>query len=340
MSVEKIGPQPDGKSKKTQGVEPDSESFKEMMRVGETPETSLEQRKKGKFKGILEEEEELIAPLQKRAPKQSSDIFKKEAKAKIEKDEKEVPISPKVYHELSEKKIDPFSKEKELIVKIDKDMKQLKPSSRERAAQEIKAHLSSKEAEALEKKTMSVKEEEKKEKKKETTKEIEKEKKHREKEHFKKEGTEREKKGPQTLILPQNVENQVALITPKVESFLSHEITPIFEQMVGTIIVLEKKGISQTQIILNNPQFSNSRFYNATITFEKYSTAPNSYNITLATPNQEAYTVFIDSLPNIQMALTKTDLDFEIGRISAEYEVEPPIFKRRPKIQESKKEER
>ena len=132
----------------------------------------------------------------------------------------------------------------------------------------------------------------------------------------------------QTMLLSPPVQAQATEITSKVAQTLHHEVQPLFQHMIGTIINIQHKGISETQIILNNPHFANSRFYNSTIIFEKYATAPDSFNIRL-TGSQEAVTIFNENVEGLYKALTSTDLDFQIGRLSAEYEFYRPLFKRK-----------
>lgn len=112
---------------------------------------------------------------------------------------------------------------------------------------------------------------------------------------------------------------------------LPSELSPIFEHMVGTILTLqrEKKGVFEIKIILNNPKFKYSRFYGTTIILERYSTAPDSFNITLKGPN-EAVAIFQENIEGLYKAFKKADVDFSIGNISAEYEGYRPLFKRKP----------
>jgi hypothetical protein len=112
---------------------------------------------------------------------------------------------------------------------------------------------------------------------------------------------------------------------------LPSELLPVFEHMVGTILTLqkEKKGVFEIQIILNNPKFEHSRFYGARIILERYSTAPDSFNIILKGPN-EAVAIFQENIEGLYKAFKKADVDFSIGNISAEYESYKPLFKRKP----------
>ncbi len=110
--------------------------------------------------------------------------------------------------------------------------------------------------------------------------------------------------------------------------YLSREILPLFFQMVGTISVMSARGISRTEVVLNSPSFSQSKFYGATITIEKYATAPDSLNIRL-TGSNEAVTTFNQNIPNLMASFQNGDFNFRIGRIDVEYSVERPVFRRK-----------
>lgn len=386
MNIERISPVPPdkGKQKTSEKSDPDSESFKEMMKIGKAREVDLDE--KGKRKpGISEEEETEEKP----SATSSADIYYYEQQSKEpspyestdkpaepQMQGKSSPQSPEFYANADKKKID-LDKEKQMGWIVDKELKSIKkekisppPVSKTKKKEEKiippKSELK-KQSSTLyaDKNDRFLKETELSEKAKEiketplySAKQAEDKKKMwapREKKsakihpapETKKEEKPIEKKEPalptkkekhltskeeqiatpyQTLELPPAVQSQAEAITAKIESNLNPEIVPIIEHMIGSIIQFKNKGISETHIILNNPQFVNSRFYNSKITFEKYATAPNSYNITL-TGSQEAVTIFNENIEGLYKKLLTADLDFTIGQLSAEYE--RPLFRRK-----------
>ncbi|KPK33648.1 MAG: hypothetical protein AMS24_00250 [Chlamydiae bacterium SM23_39] len=139
---------------------------------------------------------------------------------------------------------------------------------------------------------------------------------------------------PITFEVPKNIQTTVTDKISKGEpTKLSSEIRPIFEHMVGTILSLKnsKKGVFEVQVILNNKKFENSRFYGSKIIIERYNTAPDSFNIKL-TGSDEAVTIFRENIEGLYKSFEKADLDFQIGRISCEYERAKPLFKRKPSL--------
>jgi hypothetical protein len=117
--------------------------------------------------------------------------------------------------------------------------------------------------------------------------------------------------------------------TIQASPYLSSETIPLFFQMVGTIYVMTAPpGISKTEIVLSSPAFANSKFFGATISIEKYATAPDSLNIRLTGTN-EAVKTFNENLSNLYAAFQNGNFGFRIGRISAEYSIERPVFRRK-----------
>ena len=107
--------------------------------------------------------------------------------------------------------------------------------------------------------------------------------------------------------------------------------------MIGTIIQMQHSGITKTEIILNSSAYANSKFFGAKISFERYSTAPDSYNITLTGPN-EAVSLFNDNMEGLVRSFQRSKLNFRVGKLSAEYSSERPLFKRKPKLSDEKNE--
>lgn len=134
---------------------------------------------------------------------------------------------------------------------------------------------------------------------------------------------------PSLIPLPQSVTPIAQAATEQVVSFLSPQTIPLFFQMVGTIYVMTATpGVSKTEILLNAPSFANSKFFGATISIEKYATAPDSLNIRL-TGSNEAVTSFNQNISNLYAAFQNGNFNFRIGRITAEYSMEKPVFRRK-----------
>jgi len=114
----------------------------------------------------------------------------------------------------------------------------------------------------------------------------------------------------------------------QVKPYLSPEVVPLFHAMVGVVITMSREGISQTQVLLNAPSFSASIFYGSTITIERYSTAPDSFNIRF-TGSTQAVNVFNANIEGLMNAFKRGNFNFRIGRLDASYAPERPLFKRK-----------
>lgn len=135
-----------------------------------------------------------------------------------------------------------------------------------------------------------------------------------------------------TVLQPQNIPAQAVAeataITGSVATSLSHPVQELFKTMVGTIIHMTNNGITVTEITLSSPNFTNSPFFGSKITLTKYSTAPNSFNITLA-GSEKAVDLFSANVEGLMQAFNKKDLGFKIGRLEVEYATERPVFRRK-----------
>lgn len=119
-------------------------------------------------------------------------------------------------------------------------------------------------------------------------------------------------------------------VTQQASTYLSSESAMLFYQMVGTIYMSMPpgSGISQTVIVLNQAAFSNSKFFGATITIEKYATAPDALNIRL-TGSNSAVVAFRDNIPALMNAFQNSKVPFKVNRIDAEFAPERPLFHRK-----------
>ncbi len=134
---------------------------------------------------------------------------------------------------------------------------------------------------------------------------------------------------PATSTIPANIIPIAQAATTQVSSYLSPQTMPLFFQMVGTIYVMSaRSGVSTTDIVLNSPSFATSKFFGATISIEKYATAPDSFNIRI-TGSNEAVKTFNDNLTNLYSAFQNGNFNFRIGRLTAEYTIDRPVFRRK-----------
>lgn len=363
MSIEKISPIGDDKDKKTgKASSPDSEAFREMMKVGKSREVDLDERSKRRLP--RQEEEEIEEPTTSQPTAAEIYYYREQEKNKVPDQlpsshtlvEADSPkVDPKKKAKMIETLENEIKKEKKepakileappIIPKKVKGEKPFTPPPSIKKEKEIlqKPQLKTPSHAAPSEKGEKIKEapllapvpaaktpkEEKKVKKEE---EIYKAEGHGEKIKAKKAKIPagEEKTEIASFTLPPDIVTQTQSIVAKAEPLLNQEIVPVFEHIVGTIMYIEQKGITTTTVILDNPKFSASRFYGAKITFEQYSTNPTSYNIRL-TGSQEAVTIFNDNLEGLYKSLKNADLDFEVGRIWAEYESQRPLFRRKPK---------
>lgn len=136
---------------------------------------------------------------------------------------------------------------------------------------------------------------------------------------------------PSLPQLPTNIQPMAMAATSQAVTYLNPQTVSLFFQMVGTIFVMQaSEGVNRTEVVLNNPAYANSKFYGATITIEKYATAPDSFNIRL-TGSQEAVVSFKENIPSLLNAFENGNFNFRIGRIDVEYSMERPIFRRKEK---------
>lgn len=136
-----------------------------------------------------------------------------------------------------------------------------------------------------------------------------------------------------TFQIPSLIQQTASLKIDPVKPSIHKEIQPVIEHVIGTIMTMQKNGISETKIILNNPQFSSSRFYGTKIIITQYETAPDSFNITLQGP-QEAINIINNNIEGLYNIFTKQDFGFTINRIDAEYEY---LIRRKPSASDKKK---
>lgn len=137
--------------------------------------------------------------------------------------------------------------------------------------------------------------------------------------------------GPSLPALPPQVQPMAAAAAAQASSYIQPATVSLFYQMVGTMYVMaNSQGVNRTEIVLNNPSFAGSKFFGATISIEKYATAPDSFNITL-TGSNEAVKSFQENIPSLMSAFQNGNFAFRVNRLDAQYTTDRPVFRRRDK---------
>lgn len=265
------------------------------------PEHSFENKETAQKKPLTKAEKELL----EKDLLEGKHLTKEEKKELLEKEkDKKVVSQGKLPEEMIQRPISLPKDEKE--ESFDKEIA-LKGKRKKEETLAVAKHLEG------EKEVQKAKKEEKEEE-------------HRDK---RKEDEASEVIGPLTSSLPGHIIPMAEAATVQASPYISKEISPLFFHMVGTIqVMVSPSDVSRTEIELTSPNFANSPFYGTKITIERYSIAPDSFNIRLTGSNQ-AVTLFNKNIPNLYTAFQKGNFDFRIGRIDAEYTAERPVFRRK-----------
>ncbi|MGE0198445.1 MAG: hypothetical protein AB7S94_06775 [Simkaniaceae bacterium] len=88
---------------------------------------------------------------------------------------------------------------------------------------------------------------------------------------------------------------------------LTPEVFELFERMGGVMIIQQSTGVTTTTMTLNMPD---SIFNGAEIILNRYSTAPNAFNIQLV-GSPEAVKVFQQNITQLEQAFKQANYDFE-----------------------------
>jgi len=333
---------------------PDSRFFKELM-VQKTGEVELEKRKKRQIPHEEEEEEN-----EETQPPSPYDTTYYSPPPESEDPEDSLPASPEFWDGVQEPKDDTSKKVKHKKGKKEKlgKKKKTKKGEKESIGMEGLHHPKEVKTETLpgmekmkKKKAMS-KEETKtsllsiptkaEDEKKALVPEEKTHLKKGEKEVFPSPHEKKEKKSIQwPAQLPTHIENTSSAITAKAHPYLeaSSALPLLFHQMVGTIILMRSKGVSTTEVILNSPKFETSDLFGARIVIEKYSTAPESYNVRLI-GNPRAVAIFDENLESLQAAFKNSNLDFSVNLLRTEHEREKFLFHRKEGVAKDEKEKK
>jgi len=317
MDIEKVGgtkgPKPTDKKQRVST--PDSEEFREMMRTQKVPESEFEGKSK---KRHPKEEGKLGGKQMPQAPKAKEpqlpspyEGYAPKAPPVQEFIEEPQPLEKPQDQDKKTKKEKKKEQEELAAYQKSKLKKEEKPTTKEEeqaTAPSIKTPGEKKPTAPREKeiKTEFPKPKEEKEKQKET---------------------EKPQITQSTVVqeMAPNIAAQTQSITAPLTPYLHPDIVPLFEKMVGTIVQLQAKGVTTTEVMLNSPAFQSSIFYGSSIVVQKYSTAP-AFNIFLRGPTQ-AVNMFSENLDGLFDAFKKANIN--VGRLEAEHE--KYIFKRKEK---------
>jgi hypothetical protein len=361
LNIERIGPTGPSKpsDKKGKTSTPDSEEFRELMKTGKVGETEFEKGKKRSFQrrqegGEIEESSQITTPLKTTAPapgfeKQSRYIKNYEEAPATDRSSQNRPSSldekkPAEKENNVEKKEEkkPVKKDEEKDLEgavIFKNEFQNKKTVFPKEDEKIKKEIPSKTK--IYTKETPYQKEEKPKKKEETVKpallKIEQPLEKPLKKNMRTNETEETLKPEVSSVLqemPSNIAAQTNSLTQTLTPYLHPEIVPLFEKMIGTIIQIQSQGITKTEIFLNSEAFASSIFFGSSISLEKYSTAPDSFNVFLKGPT-EAVNVFNENIASLYDAFSKGNFGFKINRLEAEHE--RPLFKRKEKTSDREK---
>lgn len=125
------------------------------------------------------------------------------------------------------------------------------------------------------------------------------------------------------------MEQPFAAVTPPAEappySQLSPQTYELFEKMVGTILVQTYSGDTSTTVTLNMP---NSIFNGAQVILDRYSTAPQAFNLQLVgTP--QAVDAFNANMADLVAAFKQSQHAFEVNLLKPVLEAKKPLIRRK-----------
>ncbi|MBI5346229.1 MAG: hypothetical protein HZB76_03710 [Chlamydiae bacterium] len=310
-------------------VSPDSDQFQDLMKIDKTKEVEFEEQKKRKYQTGEEPEEAPETAQGPETPPSTStyqDYYNEPGEGDFDVDF-DYQIAPQEMQ--TQPTLAPDEKAKvqlssEELEKLKKELYETgaKPKKTIEAAPTITPSIQAKKAKT--KSELEIKQEAlqvKKEKEAKAAAKTE--------EEIKKKKVEAAENIPQSLIdLPKSVALEAMTLTAALTPYLNPDIVPLFEKMIGTIINIQTKDITQTQVLLNSPAFASSVFFGSKITLTKFSIAPDSYNIELTGSNQ-AVNLFNENLEGLMNAFQNGKFNFRIGKLEAVYESEKPLIKRK-----------
>lgn len=135
--------------------------------------------------------------------------------------------------------------------------------------------------------------------------------------------------------IPPDVQPAAQTALTQATPYLSPQTVPLFFQMIGAIYwMISPPGVQRTEFVLNHPAYANSKFFGARITIEKYTSAPDSFNIRL-TGSDAAVTAFKENIPSLLNAFQKGNFAFRIHRFEADYSTDRPVFRRKERQTDS-----
>jgi hypothetical protein len=294
-------------------VEPDSQKFKDMMKVDKT-DADQQKRQKSREQASKEAEanQATAAAAAKEKPAESIQKFDKTPKIqKVGESEKKQPQAQKRPEETVPEMARVDQKRRIKIQQMDKAEKSHTPPPKSGPSRDVEIEIAQ--------------EEEKKEEVVEDAGTFIAE----QKEEIRKEAATpapfqvpaAETLGP--LFIP------AASSVPAAYSLLSAQAMALFERMVGVISVMTASGITETTIHLNTPEFQKSIFANCTIVIKEYDTAQKAFNIEFQGTAQNV-ALFNESVAGLMAAFEGGNYSFKINRIEGVLQTEEkPLFKRK-----------
>ncbi len=135
--------------------------------------------------------------------------------------------------------------------------------------------------------------------------------------------------------IPAEIAAQGIAATTHLPSYVSPQVQNLFAQMVSTVVVMQQKGITTTQVELNSPYFEKSIFRGAVISIDRYSTAPGSFNIRLS-GSPEAVQLFEKNIPTLQAAFERGRFSFRVSRLESSLKGEKHLIQRKSSSKETK----
>lgn len=112
-------------------------------------------------------------------------------------------------------------------------------------------------------------------------------------------------------VNPASIETPLQNVNASLPAYanLSPQMFELFEKMVGYITIQKEGGKTQTTVTLN---MKGSVFNGSQIILDHYSTAPNSFNVTLA-GSPEAMSYFNENMEDLIAAMQQTKSSFDVN---------------------------
>lgn len=130
--------------------------------------------------------------------------------------------------------------------------------------------------------------------------------------------------------IPPSIEAQATAASNPLTTYMSPEVATLFSHMVGTMMVMVREGIITTEITLTSDKFQSSVFYGTTIALDKYSTAPDAFNVRIM-GSQQAVNLCNANADELMGAFQRGNFGFKVQRFDTSLDTHGGTFKRKPK---------